>query len=106
TAEMERTEKVALSLSPNQPELYLLRARRHGRLGSSEAALADYRRAVELAPQQAHLHTALAEALLQQPRGAAEAEKVIAAAIKALGPSPRLRMMHGKTLLALGKVDE
>src|SRR5690606_42158182 len=56
--------------------------------------------------KQAHLHTALAEALLKQPQGAAEAEKVLAAAIRALGPSPHLRMMHGKALLAMGKVDE
>ncbi len=106
TEEMERMEKQALSLSPNHPELYVLRGRRHERSGSTEAALADYRRAVELAPQQAYLHTTLAEALLKQPQGAAEAEKVVAAAIRALGPSPRLRMMHGKALLAAGKVDE
>ncbi|MFM8890089.1 MAG: hypothetical protein ACKOTB_00445, partial [Planctomycetia bacterium] len=94
---------------PDSPTLALLRADFLGLSGKQDEAATAYRELLAqggLPPLQAAIAANNLAYLLATPETAAEAERLVSAAVEELGPHPHVLDTRGLVLLAAGKRDE
>lgn len=94
---------------PDSPSLTLLRADFLSLTGQHDEAVASYRELLSqdrLPPLQAAIAANNLAFLLATPETAAEAERLVAAALEEIGPHPDVLDTRGVVLLAAGKQDE
>ena len=103
---LEKSEKDAFGLSSKNPDLHVIRGRRLWITGETDAAIDELRRAVALEKTRAQFHMTLAQALLDKPGREAEAAQALETALKTMGDSPKLLLLHGHALRRQGKLDQ
>ena len=101
-----KEDEEGFALDRSNPELHLLRGKRLMVEGQTDAAIREMREAVKTDPSRAQAYVDLAQALIQKPEGARDAQEALTTAIRTMGESPRLMVMLGQVYARQGRLDE
>jgi cellulose synthase operon protein C len=101
-----KEDEEGFALDRSNPELHLLRGKRLLVDGQTDAAIREMREAVKADPSRAQAYVELAQALMQKPDGARDAQEALSTAIRTMGESPRLMLMLGQVYLRQGRQEE